>query len=204
MLNPHRRGAARLRIRRNERGDILLVTMVFLLLCLLGLIGSMRDTIVSTTLAGNNLMRQKDTQIADVAQQAIRNQILAANVGGTPLADSAAITSQAWWRDVSPTTAATPPTAAYWAACLGNSDVTKRCGSVALTIGSTTLPYTALAVVQPTGRSDQHNSVCSIGSGSTSLMQAVYYAVFIHVQETNGATNVNTESVYTACEQYIS
>ena len=203
MLTP-RRGAARPRLRRNERGDIMLVTMVFLLLCLLGLIGSMRETIVSTTLAGNNLMRQKDTQIADVAQQYIRNQILAANVGGTPLATSTAITNQAWWRDVSPTAAASPPTTSYWAACLGNSDVTKRCGSVTLSISGTTLPYTALAVVQPTGRSDQHNPVCSIGSSSSSLMQAVYYAVFIHVQESNGATNVNTESVYTACEQYIS
>lgn len=200
----HRLGAARPRIRRNERGDIMLVTMVFLLLCLLGLIGSMRDTIVSTTLAGNNLMRQKDTQIADVAQQVIRNQILAANVGGTPLTSATAITNQTWWRDVSPTTAASPPTASYWAACLGNSDVTKRCGSVALSISGATLPYTALAVVQPTGRSDQHNPICGIGSGSTSLMQAVYYAVFIHVQESNGATNVNTESVYTACEQYLS
>ena len=200
----HRRGAARPRIRRNERGDIMLVTMVFLLLCLLGLIGSMRETIVSTTLASNNLMRQKDTQVADVAQQTIRNQILAANVGGSPLASSTAITSQAWWRDVSPTTAAAPPTAAYWAACLGNSDVTQRCGAVTLTISGTNLPYTALAVVQPTGRSDQHNPICSIGTGSTSLMQAVYYAVFIHVQESNGATNVNTESVYTACEQYLS
>lgn len=203
MLN-HRPGAPRPRIRRNERGDIMLVTMVFLLLCLLGLIGSMRETIVSTNLASNNLMRQKDTQVADVAQQAIRNQILAANVGGSPLSSATTITSQAWWRDVSPTTTASPPTAAYWAACLGNSDVTQRCGAVTLTIGSTTLPYTALAVVQPTGRSDQHNPVCSIGSGSTSLMQAVYYAVFIHVQESNGATNVNTESVYTACEQYLS
>jgi len=201
MLSRHRRA---LRARRRERGDILLVTMVFLLLCLLGLIGSMRDTITTTALAGNNLMRQKDTQIADVAMQNVRNQILAANVGGAPLSDSTAVTNQAWWRDVGPTAAASPPSASYWDSCLGNSDVTKRCGSITLTVGGTSLPYTALAVVQPTGRADQHNPICNIGTGSSSLMQAVYYAVFIHVKETNGATSVNTESVYTACEQYLS
>jgi hypothetical protein len=186
---------------RRQRGDIMLVTMVFLLLCLLGLIGSMRDTIVSTNLASNNLMRQKDTQVADIAQQAVRNAILAANVGGISLAASPVIVSKAWWRDVPPATAATPPDAAYWAACLGNSDVTKRCGQIALTVGASTLPYTALAVVQPTGRSDPQNTLCGTGSGPSQLMQAAYYAVFVHIQEANGATGVNTESVYTTCEQ---
>ena len=194
---PLRRGLA---AGRRQRGDIMLVTMVFLLLCLLGLIGSMRDTVVATNLASNNLMRQKDTQVADLAQQWIRNQILTANAGGTPLPAVPAIVAKPWWRDLPPATSATPPDTAYWAACLGNSDATKRCGQVPLLAGTTPLPYTALAVVQPTGRSDTQNPVCNVGSGPSQLLQAAYYAVFINIQEANGATGVKTESVYTACE----
>jgi Tfp pilus assembly protein PilX len=195
MLN-HRQPMRALRAPRRQRGDIMLVTMVFLLLCLLGLIGSMRDTIVSTTLTSNNLMRQKDTQVADIAMQSVRNQILTTAAAGLPLATTNVI-NQPWWRDVGATTAATPPSASYWKTCLGNSDPTQRCGAVALTIGGTTLPYTALAVVQPTGRSDPNGLQCPLNN----IVQATFYAIFIHVQEANGATSVNTESVYQVCEQ---
>ncbi len=119
------------------------------------------------------------------------------SAAGMPLTSSTTIVGQAWWRDVGATTAASPPSAAYWKACLGNSDVTQRCGAVTLTVGSTTLPYTALAVVQPTGRTDKYGSQCNLPG----TVIATYYAIFVHVQESNGATSVNTESVYQACEQ---
>jgi hypothetical protein len=194
MLKPSCVGPSR----RLQRGDILLVTLLLLLLSLLALILMMRDTILSTNHAGNNLSRQKDTQVADIAMQSIRNQIMAAAPAGLPLTSSPNLISQPWWRDVVASAAASPPSAAYWKSCLGNTDATLRCGAVPLTLGTTTLPYTALAVVQPTGRTDPNSPQCSIGMG---LVQGVFYAVFIHVQELNGLTSVSTESVYQACEQ---
>jgi len=183
--------------RHRQRGDILLVTMVFLLLCLLGLIGAMRDTMVETAQAGNNLARQRDTQVADLATQYIRNQILADVPAGTPLAMAPLLTSQPWWRQVPATSAAKPPD---WQTCNKNGDPANRCGPVTLTAGTQALPYTALVAVQPTGRTDPNSPQCNAGNG---MAQAVYYAVFVHVQEAGGATAVNTESVYQACEQLL-
>ncbi len=199
MLNPTRRRAPALSgvsVRRRQRGDIMLVTMVFLLVCLLGLIGSMRDTIVETNMVGNNLTRQKDVQVADIALQVIKDQIVA-NFGGLALDQAPNIVNKAWWRDLASTSAASPPTAAYWKDCLGNASTTLRCGSIPLVVGGTTLPYTALAVVQPTGRSAPVLDANSCAMGPT--FQAVFYAVYVHVQEASGATNINTETVYKVC-----
>jgi len=184
--------------RRPQRGDILLVTMVFLLLCLLGLIGAMRDTMVNTAQAGNTLARQRDTQMADLVTQTIRNAILTDVPAGTPLSMAPALLNESWWRAVPMTSPALPPTDAYWSTCLNNSNPTLRCGAVPLTTGVTALPYTALAVVQPTGRTDPNSPQCNAGNG---MAQAVFYAVFVRIQEAGGATAVNTESVYQACEQ---
>jgi len=193
----HRNPARRRHARRSERGDIMLVTMVFLLLCLLGLIGSMRDTVVATNLASNNLARQRDTQVADMAAQYIRNQIRTNSAAGISLVTQSAVTNQLWWRDTGATAAAAPPTADYWRTCLGNSDAAQRCGAITLTSGGSNLPYTALAFVQPTGRIDKSGTQCN--TNGTEI--ATFYAVYVHVQESNGATSVNTESVYQACEQ---
>jgi hypothetical protein len=172
---------------RRQRGEIVLVTLVFLLVSLLGLMVSMRDGIVNTMTVGNNLARQKGVQVADIALRQVESRILAA-YAGMPLQLSAG--SQAWWRDVSATTPAPAP--GYWDACLGNADATRRCASIALAVDGRPLPYTAYAVVQPTGRSDATS--CSLAQ-----YMAVYYAIHLHVKEANGATAVDTETVYRLC-----
>lgn len=172
---------------RRQRGEIVLVTLVFLLVCLLGLATAMRDGVVNTMATGNNLARQKGVQVADIALRQVEARILDA-YGGMPLQLGAA--SQPWWRDVPAATAAPAP--AYWDRCLGNSDATLRCASIAVTVDGRALPYTAYAVVQPTGRSD--STSCSLAQYT-----AVYYAIHLHVKESNGATAVDTETVYRLC-----
>jgi Tfp pilus assembly protein PilX len=193
------RQAPRLQARRasgrgtRQRGDILLVTMVFLLVCLLGLLVSMRDGVVQTTMTGNHLARQKDVQVADIALRTLENQLTTYS-GGQDLKLSAA--GQPWWRDVAAGTASpTDTTSTYWDNCLGNSDTTLRCGSITVAINSTNLPYTAYAVVQPTGRWD----TTSCDMGTQGQFTAVYYDVFVHLKESNGATAVDTETVYRLC-----
>lgn len=175
---------------RRERGDILLVTLIFLLVSLLAVLTAMRTGLVDNLLTGNNLARQKDVQVGDIALRMIESQINATSAG-MPLETSAA--NQTWYRDVAAGTAA--PDATYWANCLGNSAASLRCGSLTLTLGTTTLPYTAYAVVQPTGRID--STACTLGSSGQ--YTADYYDVFINVQESNGATVVNTETIYRIC-----
>ncbi len=180
--NPPLRRAA-----NRQRGDILLVVMVFLLVCLLGLVVSMREGIVSTLMGGNNLQRQRDAQVSDVALRQVEGQILA-TYAGLPL-DFGPASSQVWMRLVPGGTAA--PDAPYWDSCLGNSDNTKRCGSVTPTVNSKTLG-TALVVVQPTGRVD--TTSCELANQT-----ATFYDVFIHFKEANGVTSSNTETVYRLC-----
>ena len=175
---------------RPQRGDILLVTMVFLLVCLLGLLVSMRDGVLQTVMTGNHLERQRSVQVADVALRTLENQLQTYS-GGQDLALSAS--GQPWWRDVSAGTAA--PTTSYWDTCLGNSNSGLRCSSYTVAVNGTTLPYTAFAVVQPTGRFD--TTSCDLGAQGQ--FTAVYYDVFVHLEETNGATAVDTETVYRLC-----
>ena len=170
-----------------ERGEILLITLVCLLICLLGLIYAMRGAIIDSQVTGNNLARQKDVQSSDIALRMVTAQILAA-YKGQPLELSAA--GQLWWRDVPAATAA--PNAAYWAACLGNADTTLRCAQLTLSVNGSALPYQALVVVQPTGRIDA--TACSLAQ-----FQAIYYDIHLRVTESSGTTGATTETVYKLC-----
>ena len=181
---PMRRAAKR------QRGDILLVVMVFLLVCLLGLVVSMRDGIVSTLMGGNNLARQRDVQVSDVAIRQAEGLILA-SYAGQPLEISS--NSQPWMRMVAGGTASPSVTSStYWDNCLGNADNTLRCGSITPTVNGTALGYTALVVVQPTGRTD--STSCELD-----YQQATFYDVYVHVKEGNGVTSSDTETIYRLC-----
>ena len=185
---PHSRARRPAPMRHRQRGDIMLVTLVFVLMCLLGLVYSMRDGIVSTLMTGNNLTRQKDVQVADIALRAVEGQILTV-YNGQPL--EIAATGQNWWRVVAAGTAG--PSGSYWDTCNGGSaSSSTRCGAITLTMNNIALPYTAYAVVQPTGRSDTNS--CTV-----SQLTAIYYDVFVHVKESNGATVANTETIYKLC-----
>jgi len=177
------------RARRGQQGDILLVTLIFLLVFLLGLVVSTRDGAVTTVATGNNLARQKNVQIADVVLRQLETLIMTAS-NGNPLETAAA--GQPWWRAVPAGTAA--PAASYWDSCLGNNSSAARCGSVSVSVNGQALPYTAYAVVQRTDRGDS----TSCGLGPPPFI-ATYYDVFIYVKESNGATAANTETVFRLC-----
>ena len=178
------------RVARRQRGDILLVVMVFLLVCLLGLVVSMREGIVSTLMGGNNLARQRDVQVSDVATRQVEG-LIQANYAGQPLELSPSASTQPWMRFVTSAGPATPTTA-YWDACLGNTDTNLRCGSVTPTVNNASLGYSVLAVVQYTGRRDDY--ACQITG-----QLALFYDVFLHVKEANGITSSNIETVYRLC-----
>lgn len=175
------------RLHGAQRGDILLITLVLLLLLLLGTVVAMREGLTSLWMAGNTLAKQKSVHAADIALRTLESQMLTTSAG-MPLEIAAA--NATWYRDVAPGTAA--PSASYWTSCAASTDVTARCGTLTVSVNGSTLPYTALAVVQPTGRSDSRS--CNLAQ-----YQAVYYDLFVHVQESGGATGVTTETVYRLC-----
>lgn len=169
--------------RDGQVGYILLVVLVALLLMLLGFLFFMRGTFSDAHMTGNVVQRYKDAQAGDLALQIMSSKIAQAS-NGSPLEITAA--SQPWYRNVAPGT--TAPTAAYWSSCL-NGPSGSNCGQVSLPNG---VLYTALAVVQPTGRTDPY--ACQV-----SKYTAVYYDLFIHTVEQNGNTSADTESVYKLC-----
>jgi Tfp pilus assembly protein PilX len=173
--------------RGGQRGDVMLITLVLLLLLAMSLLVGLRDGLTNQWLAGNNLARQKDVHASDIALRMLESQIVSASAG-MPLEIAAA--GQGWYRDVAAGTAA--PSASYWSNCAGNSIAASRCGTFNLAVNGTALPYTAYAVVQPTGRTD--STSCNLAQ-----YQAIYYDLFVHVQESGGATAITTETVYRIC-----
>ena len=178
---------------RAQRGDALIVTLLTLLVLGLGFLVAMRTVLVDSQLGGNHLERQKTVQVSDIALRSLQGTIQG-SAGGLPLELSA--TAQPWWRDVPAGTEA--PDRAYWKNCRGNADGTRRCAPVALALAGTALPYTALAVVQPTGR-PADPAGCGVGQvGSGAEQVALYYAVHLYV-EAPGAVASATETVYKLC-----
>ena len=172
----------------------MLIVLIFLLVFLLGLVVSMRGSIIGTQLVGNNLQRQKDVQVGDIALAQVEALMTATSrATGTSLeiAVGSGSAQPAWYRDVPAGTA--PPPDTYWASCLGNSDPTLRCASLPVTNNGTNMPYNMLAVVQPTGRHDTSNSTLS------PYLTANYYAIYLRMKESSGATTSVTETIYKLC-----
>ncbi len=179
---------------RGQRGDALILTLLTLLVLGLGFLVSVRTVAVEAQLAGNNLARQKAAQVSDVALRNLESTIQT-TADGTALELVGA--AQPWYRDVAAGTAA--PNTTYWSTCLGNANSSRRCAAVAVAVAGKALPYTALAVVQPTGRKADTFS-CGIGQvGSGSEQAGLYYDIFIHVVETAGTAASTTETVYKLC-----
>jgi Tfp pilus assembly protein PilX len=172
-----------------QHGDILLFTLVLLLLLLLGALVAMREGLTNTWLNGNTLVRQKNVHVSDAALRAVEQTIQTAS-NGQPLELMAA--NQQWYRDVVTGTAA--PTDSYWDSCATSSSVTARCASTSVSVGGTSVPYTVLYVVQPTGRSDP---TCKFST----QYRAFYYDVFVRVKEANGSSAATTESIIRLCTQ---
>ena len=171
----------------------MVLVLISLLVCLLGLVYAMRDIVINTQIAGNNLARQKDAHISDVALHVFENTITS-TYGGQVLELSAV--NQPWWRAVAAGTA--PPgdpvaSPTYWSSCLNNTNPALRCSQVVLPAN---LGYTAYAVVQPTG----HTGSASNCQG-LSLLTPYYYDVFIHVVEASQDTSATAETVFKLCAQ---
>lgn len=175
--------------RQRQRGEIMLITLVALLVCLIGLIYAMRETIITTLVSGNNLAKQKDVQANDVALRMVEDLVTAA-YNGQALELSAG--NELWFRDVQPTSVPppAPPSAAYWATCVGGG-VTTRCAELALPAGVQPVGSVARVVVQPTGRTDA--TICGLS------LLAIYYDVYIYVQEPSLATFATTHTVFKLC-----
>lgn len=174
--------------RIHQRGETLIFTLLILMVVMLSFMYLMRGVMSDTLMTGNNLARQKDVHVADIAMRNVEQSIFLA-YGGSPLEYSAL--SSAWYRDVPNGTAS--PDASYWASCSGNASAALRCAPVTLNFGAAVLPgYTALAVVQPTGRTDPYT--CNL-----TQFLAVYYDVYIHTTESSGATAATTHTVYKLC-----
>ena len=177
-----------------QRGDVMLIVLIFLLVFMLGLVVSMRGNIIGTQLVGNNLQRQKDVQVSDIALAQVEALMTATSrTTGTSLeiAVGSGSAQPAWYRDVPAGTA--PPPDTYWASCLGNADPTLRCASLTVTNNGANMPYNMLAVVQPTGRTDPTNCIVS------PYLTAYYYAIYLRMKESSGATTSVTETIYKLC-----
>lgn len=175
--------------RHRQRGKTLILTLCILVVLLLGFVYVSRHILYDAVMAGNNLTRQKNVQVADIAMRNLEQLILNA-YGDQQLELTGA--GQPWYRVV-PANTSIPD--GYWASCLGASTADSRCGSVPVTVNGSALPYTAMAVVQPTGRLPDPYA-CPQGSGDFS---AYYYDIYIHLVEASGVTSATTETVYKLC-----
>lgn len=172
--------------RRRQRGDTLILTLCILVVLLLGFVYVSRNLLYDTVMAGNNLSRQKNVQVADVAMRNLEQMIF--NVYGDQQLEQSGV-GQPWYRVV-PANTSIPD--GYWANCLGAA-AASRCGSVPVTVNGSALPYTALAVVQTTGRQPDPYACPNQG------FAAYYYDVYIHTVEASGVTSATTETVYKLC-----
>lgn len=176
-------------MRARQRGEAMLVTMVVLLLMAVALVYTTRLVVSDTAMSGNNLARQKEVQVADIVLRDLQQTIFSF-YDGQPLEIVA--TTQPWYRVVTAGTAG--PNEAYWSACANVGAVAaSRCAQVTPSIsGGAALPYSALVVVQPTGRGDAY------ACGATQLI-ANYYDVFIRVIEASQRTSASVETVIKIC-----
>lgn len=178
---------AKMRRQAKQNGEALLLTLLVLLVMYLAFLYVMRNVMSSSQMAGNNLTRQKNVQVTDIALRNLEQRIFD-TYGDQPLEQTGV--TQPWYRTVA---ANTSIGASYWNNCLGNSDSTARCGTISVAVGSTNLSYTAYAVVQTTGRNPDPYA-CNLQNFS-----AYYYDIFIHVVEASGVTSATTEMVYKLC-----
>lgn len=202
--------------RPSQRGDVLLFVLVSLLILLLGALYLMREQFNDSFFAGNSLQRQKNVHVADQALALAFEEIertLRATDGGMTLDVAVKVSAdQANWF-LSPTgSEAWPAPGAlesinegYWSLCSErNADkpCTKLCSDASqqLPCDPAQLPayYVATMVVVPTNlHPDVH--LCA-----TTGYVAMFYSVFVHVQEAKsgkqlGPTSATVESVFRQC-----
>jgi len=187
--------------RRPERGYVMLLTLITLLVLLFGVLFTMRGTLLQTAMTGNTMQRQKDVQASDLALRLMQQTIIqtAQSAGSVPL--EIAANGKAWFY-IPPNTGSPWPVpgtgtaATYWQTCQAAS----TCDTVANAASSVTPPppslpagYTALVTVVPTNQPADAYSCANTG------YTANYYDIFLHTVEANGTTAANTDTVFKLC-----
>lgn len=190
IFQPHRRTAP-----RAQRGYVLLLTLITLVVLLFGVLFTMRGTLLQTVMTGNTAQRQKDVQMGDLALRLMQQNILtASNQGAQPLENAVLSPNTAPWFFVPPASALTcggntrwcEPDPAYWARCSPTSS-TQFCWA----LPNMPAGYSAKTVVVPTNLPP----VGACANGQTDK----YYAIFLHIVEPNGKTSANTQTVFRLC-----
>ena len=179
-----------------QKGDVLIVTLMVLLVLALGFFYASRSAMLDTASTGSNLARQKGIQVNDQAMRALGAMIYnAANGSALEYLSPAPV----WYRNVPPGTpgpgVGTGANGSnYWSGCLGNASSTLQCGVISLAIpgsAGAAPPYSAMATVQPTGRADPRG--CADPSRT-----AIYYDIYLITWEGNAAFTTDTPSSATA------
>lgn len=152
---------------RPQRGSVLLLSLIILLLMFLGALFALRGVLTDTALTDSFSERQKDVQASDLALQWAVSQIKPL----IPLESNAP--GQLWWRTVLPTQAQ-QPNQAYWSACMKKPVGTTTCAQATMPNGT---PQTAWWFAQPT----------SIAGD---------YDIWIHTIDARGKVFTDTESLY--------
>ncbi len=187
--------------RRKEGGYVLLLTLITLVVLLFGVLFTMRGSLLQNVMTGNTAQRQKDVQASDMALRQVQQAIIqtASGAGLVPL--EIAASSKPWFYVPTNTSGPWPvpgssaaPT--YWQNCqAANTCDTLSNVAASISPAPPVLPggYTALVTVVPTNL-----PVDAYACGTTGFT-ATYYDIFMHVQESNGTTAANTESVFKLC-----
>ncbi|CUA94319.1 hypothetical protein [Thiomonas bhubaneswarensis] len=191
--------------RRNEGGYVLLLTLITLVVLLFGVLFTMRGSLLQNVMTGNTVQRQKDVQASDMALRQVQQAIIQTsnNAGTVPLEIAASSTHWFYIPPASTTTPATPwsapgtgANASFWQTCLSANQCDTLAHVAAVINPAPPAPsggYTALVTVVPT------NLPTDTYACGTTGYTATYYDIFLHVQEANGTTGANTESVFKLC-----
>ncbi|MHB8409463.1 MAG: hypothetical protein ACYDHY_15450 [Acidiferrobacterales bacterium] len=165
------------------RGSALLFVLAALLIIALGTLFTLRGVLTDASLSGRFSARQKNIPASDLALQWLVSQI-EAQASEQPLEIDAV--GKPWFLS-SPLTA--PPSAQYWTSCANTATSTDTCAAVPLPSG---VPQSAYVFAEPTGRVDAY--ACN-----TSKLEAIYYDLWVHTVDDNGAVATDTESLYKLC-----
>lgn len=190
---------------RRERGYVLLLTLIALVVLLLGALFTLRGNLLQNVMTGNTAQRQKNVQVGDLALRQVQ-QVLISTIQSANTALDISAAGQPWF--YTPTTNPWPlpgaqsgANANFWNVCLAN----KTCDTLS-DMASTLSPpppavtdgngnvYQILVTVTPTFRPSEQ-SACN----GNSTLWASYYAVFMNIREANGTTAANIQSVIKLC-----
>ncbi|WP_409408623.1 hypothetical protein AAE485_09245 [Acidithiobacillus ferriphilus] len=165
--------------RNDERGAILVITLVLVLVITIAVLALMY-------LTRNNVLISSNMAVQSAAQEATDQGVTAANTSLQILPNWPEITSPGTWYQPLPSNANGPtrptvPPASFWSNCTGTT-----CASIPVKYGSFNfnvqyVMYPAGALATQVGGNEQNQT--GTGPGVQSMR---YYVVYVHTSRTNG------------------